>query len=71
MKLLKIIVSIIIGGFLIYLINELGKTIGIHIGLNAVTSATIGVLGAPGALLLLAIKKFWKNCKKMFTFLEF
>lgn len=71
MKLLKIIVSIIIGGFLIYLINELGKTIGLHIGFNAVTSATIGVLGAPGALLLLAIKKIWKNCKKMFTFLEF
>jgi inhibitor of the pro-sigma K processing machinery len=58
LKFLKFIVSIIIGGFLIYLINKLGKTIGLHIGLNAVTSATIGVLGAPGALLLLAIKKF-------------
>ncbi len=57
-KILKLILNSIIGGILIYFINYFGASIGMHIGLNIVTSAFVGILGIPGALLLLAVKLF-------------
>lgn len=57
-KIFKLILNSIIGGILIYLINYFGATIGMHIGLNIVTSVFVGIFGIPGALLLLAVKLF-------------
>lgn len=57
-KIFKLILNSILGGILIYLINYFGASIGMHIGLNVVTSVFVGFFGMPGALLLLAVKLF-------------
>lgn len=57
-KIFKLILNSIMGGILIYLINYFGASIGMHIGLNVVTSVFVGFFGIPGALLLLAVKLF-------------
>lgn len=57
-KIVKLIFNSILGAVLIYLINQVGVNAGIHIGLNIVTSIFIGILGIPGAILLLFLKIF-------------
>ena len=57
-KLLKLFFNSILGGVLIFFINQFGASFGIHIGLNIVTSIIVGIFGIPGALLLIAIKIF-------------
>lgn len=57
-KVLKLVFNSILGGILIFIINKVGISFGIHIGLNIVTSMIIGIFGVPGAMLLLAIKIF-------------
>ena len=57
-KIFKLILNSILGGILIYIINYFGASIGMHIGLNVVTSVFVGFFGIPGALLLLAVKLF-------------
>ena len=57
-KILKLIVNSILGGCIIFLINQIGSTFGLHIGLNVITSIFIGIFGIPGALLLIALKIF-------------
>lgn len=57
-KIIKLIINSILGGVLIFIINQVGSTWGIHIGLNVVTSVFIGLCGIPGAVLLLMIKFF-------------
>ena len=57
-KIVKLIINSILGGILIYFINLIGTSFGLHIGLNVVTSMVIGVFGIPGAILLLALKIF-------------
>jgi len=58
LKILKLIINSILGGILIFLINQIGTSFGIHIGLNIVTSIFVGIFGIPGAILLLLIKLF-------------
>ena len=55
---LKLSINSILGGVLIYMINLIGGTFGFHIGLNIVTSICIGILGIPGAVLLVVLKMF-------------
>ena len=55
-KILKIIINSILGGLLIYIINTIGGQFGFHIGLNIVTTLCIGLLGAPGGILLIILK---------------
>ena len=57
-KIIKLIFNSILGGVLIFLINQIGTTFGLHIGLNVITSIFIGIFGIPGALLLVAMKVF-------------
>ena len=57
-KIFRLILNSILGGILIYIINYFGASIGMHIGLNVVTSVFVGFFGIPGALLLLAVKLF-------------
>lgn len=55
-KILKLIFNTIIGGTLIYIINVIGASFGFHIGLNIVTSLIVGILGIPGAILLIVLE---------------
>ena len=53
---LKLLLNSIIGAVLIFLINLIGANFSFHIGLNVVTSVVIGILGIPGAVLLVVLK---------------
>lgn len=55
-KIIKLIFNTIIGGALIYIINLIGASFGFHIGLNIVTSLIVGILGIPGAILLIVLE---------------
>lgn len=55
-NILKLIINSILGGLFIYVINIIGMNFGFHIGLNLITSIIIGLLGLPGALLLITLK---------------
>lgn len=52
----KLILNSLLGGFLIFFINLIGEIFGFHIGLNYITAITVGILGIPGAILLIVIK---------------
>ena len=52
----KLILNGGLGGLLIYIINIVGMLFDFHIGLNIITSILIGILGVPGAILLVVIK---------------
>lgn len=54
--LLKLVFNTIIGGAIIYIINLIGANFGFHIGLNIITSLVVGILGIPGAILLIILK---------------
>ena len=51
-KILKLLLNTILGGLLIVIINWIGVAFNIHIGLNVVTAIFVGILGIPGAILL-------------------
>ena len=53
---LKLVVNSILGGITIYIINLIGSIWGFHIGLNLITSIFIGILGIPGAIVIVIIK---------------
>lgn len=55
-KIAKLIINSILGAFVIYVINLIGANFGFHIGLNIITSMVIGLLGLPGAVVLILIK---------------
>jgi len=52
----KLLLNYILWGVLIYIINIVGMLFDFHIGLNIITSILIGILGVPGAVLLVVIK---------------
>lgn len=54
-KILKLVFNTIIGGAIIYIINLIGASFGFHIGLNIITSLVVGILGIPGAILLIIL----------------
>lgn len=53
---LKLVINSILGGMLIYIINLIGMNFGFHIGLNLLTAIIVGLLGVPGAALLIILK---------------
>lgn len=53
---LKLIINSILGGVLIFIINIIGATFNFHIGLNIITSIFVGILGIPGAIVIVIIK---------------
>ncbi len=55
---LKLIANSVLGGLLIFIINLVGNAFGFHIGLNIGTSILVGILGIPGAILLIVLKLF-------------
>lgn len=60
-KILRLIINSALGGLLIYIINLIGSAFEFHIGLNIVTSTFVGILGIPGAILLVLLKLFLGN----------
>ena len=52
---LKLAVNSLIGGAAILLINIIGAEIGIIIHLNMLNALIVGVLGLPGAILLIVL----------------
>lgn len=57
-SILKLVLNSILGGLIIYLINLVGNLFSFHVGLNYVTAILVGVLGVPGAILLIILKIF-------------
>lgn len=57
-SLLKLVINSLLGGVLIYLINLVGGMFSFHIGLNYITAIFAGILGIPGAILLVLLKIF-------------
>ena len=49
----RFLISSLLGGIAIVVINLAGEAVGIHISLNCLTAAAAGVLGVPGVLMLL------------------
>ena len=61
---LKLIFNSLLGGIIIYIINLIGTTFNFHIGLNIITAIFVGILGIPGAIILIILKFFlwwWYN----------
>lgn len=55
---LKLIGNSVVGGIIIFLINLVGANFGFHIGLNIGTALVVGILGIPGAILLIILTLF-------------
>ena len=52
----KLIINSVLGGLTIFIINLIGSLWKFHIGLNLITSIFVGVLGVPGAIVIVIIK---------------
>ena len=52
---LKLAASSVIGGLAILVINAVGTDLGVFIPLNLISAVTVGILGIPGAVLLLIL----------------
>lgn len=55
-SIVKLILNSILGAVIIYVINKVGAAWGFYIGLNIFTSIFVGILGIPGAILLVILK---------------
>ena len=52
---LKLLVNSILGAIIIFIVNWIGVIFNFHIGLNIITSIVVGILGIPGAILLVIL----------------
>ena len=52
----KLILNSLLGGILIFIINAVGANFNFHIGLNIFTAIFVGLLGVPGAGLLVILQ---------------
>lgn len=52
----KLIINSILGGLIIFIINFIGSFLNFHIGLNLITSIFVGILGIPGAIVIVILK---------------
>ena len=57
-KILKLIGNSILGALIIFLINLVGTSFNFHIGFSIINSIIVGILGIPGACLLVLLKIF-------------
>ena len=55
-NILKLVFNSIMGGIFIFIINLIGANFDFHIGINIITSIIVGLLGLPGAILLIILK---------------
>ncbi len=54
----KLIANSILGAFIIFVINLVGTSFEFHIGFNIFNAVVVGILGIPGAILLILLKIF-------------
>lgn len=52
----RLIYNAIIGGLLLWLVNLVGGVFGLSVAINPVTALTVGFLGIPGVVLIIALK---------------
>lgn len=57
-KIFKLVLNTGLGALAIFIINTIGTSFGFHIGLNIINALTVGILGIPGAVLLILLKIF-------------
>ncbi len=57
-KILKLIGNSLLGALIIFLINLVGTSFNFHIGFSIINSIIVGILGIPGAILLILLKVF-------------
>ena len=57
-KIAKLIGNSFLGAIMIFLINLVGTSFNFHIGFNIINSIIVGLLGVPGACLLVLLKIF-------------
>ena len=57
-KIFKLVISTGLGALAIFVINTIGTSFGFHIGLNIINALIVGILGIPGAALLILLKIF-------------
>ena len=55
---IKLIINSCIGMLLIFIINLIGNSFSFHIGMNILNAIVVGILGIPGAALLVILKIF-------------
>ena len=53
---LKIVFNSLLGAILLFFINVIGQNFGFHIGINILTALCVGLLGIPGAGLLVVLQ---------------
>ena len=53
---LRLVINSILGGIIIFIINLIGSIWNFHIGINFITSIFVGILGIPGAVVIIIIK---------------
>ncbi len=53
--LIKLLLNSIAGGVTLLILNVIGAGFGIHIAVNFLTAACVGILGVPGLLLCLLL----------------
>lgn len=51
----KLIINSICGAILIWIVNLIGVNFGVYIGINVFTALFAGILGMPGAIILLLL----------------
>lgn len=56
---LRILLNSTLGGLALLAVNTLGKAFGIHIGINAITSVAVGILGLPSIIVMLILQLFF------------
>ena len=59
---IRVLIKLLLNGFLGYilllLLNFLGKSIGIYVPVNAISSLIAGFFGVPGVIFLIIFNKF-------------
>ncbi len=57
-RVLKLVANSVLGAFIIFVINLVGTSFEFHIGFNIFNAVVVGILGIPGAILLIILKIF-------------
>lgn len=52
----KLLINSVLGGILLYILNIVGGAFGVHIGIHIGTAIIVGILGIPGAILLIVLQ---------------
>lgn len=52
----KLILNSLLGALCLIIFNYFGQYTGIHIGVNAITALSLGILGIPGFIALILVK---------------